>query len=88
MGTNYYGSMRPYEMYSERWYSVYKRRKSLYTPQDLAEIRKLLRDFGVQKTDMDPPASVKTYGQLHRWKWMLICEVLDGKDERNAYVSG
>ncbi len=77
MGTKYYGMRAPYEMYSERWYSVDKRRKSLYTQQDLAEIRKLLRDFGVSKTLLDPPAHIRTYGQLHRWKWHLINEALD-----------
>ena len=45
MGTNRYWTSHPYEMYSERWYSVDKKRKSIYTTQDLAETTKLLRDF-------------------------------------------
>ena len=77
MGTKFYGMSTPYEMYSERWYSVDKRRKSLYTQQDLAETRKLLRDFGVHKSKLDPPEHIRTYGQLHRWKWRLINEILD-----------
>ena len=80
MGSKLYGSMRPYEMYSERWYSVDKRRKSLYTQQDLSEVRKLLRDFGVAKSAMVPPEGIKTYGQLHRWKWCLITEVLSDRE--------
>ena len=76
MGSKFYGSMRPYEMYSERWYNVDKRRKTLYTQQDLSEVRKLLKDFGVDKSELIPPQQIKTYGQLHRWKWHLITEVL------------
>ncbi|MBQ9912462.1 MAG: hypothetical protein IJM49_05490 [Firmicutes bacterium] len=77
MGTNRYWTSHPYEMYSERWYSIDKKRKSLYTVQDLAETTKLLKDFGVRRTELYPPESVRTYGQLQRWKWLLINKVLE-----------
>jgi len=77
MGTNYYGHSRPYEMYSERWYNVDRKRKSLYTQQDLAETTKLLKDFGVPRAELIPPLGIRTYGQLQRWKWQLICKVLE-----------
>ena len=78
MGTSRYWTSQPYDMYSERWYSVDKKRKSLYTAQDLAETAKLLRDFGVRRAELSPPESVRTYGQLQRWKWTLINRVLEG----------
>ena len=64
-------------MYSERWYNVDQKRKSLYTSEDLATVRTILKDFGIPKDQLVPPGNIKTYGQLHRWKWQLICKVLE-----------
>ena len=72
----YYGNNRPYDMYTERWYNVDQRRKALYTAEDLASVRSLLKDFGVPRDLLSPPEASKTYGQLHRWKWHLINMVL------------
>lgn len=53
-------------------------RKQPFTSSELKEVQRILKDFGIKKDVFENvPKNIRTYGELHKWKYMLITDILE-----------